>query len=87
MLLIYVILLFFAFTAISEVKECIRKAAKKREREEEREIIRKIKADHMKGKSKDDLDTEFGKKYNIVIGGWQINENNRVQWSADRTGF
>ena len=51
MLLIYVIVLFFAFTAISEVKECGRKAAKKREREEEREIIRKIKADHMKGKS------------------------------------
>ena len=31
--------------------------------------IQKIKADHMKGKSKDDLDAEFGKKYNIVIGG------------------
>ena len=54
---------------VSEVKECRRKAAEKREREEERAIIRKIKADHMKGKSKDDLDTEFGKKYNIVIGG------------------
>ena len=54
---------------ISEVKECRRKAAEKREREEERAIIRKIKADHMKGQSKDDLDTEFGKKYNIVIGG------------------
>ena len=69
MLLIYVILLFFVFTAISEVKECRRKAAKKREREEEREIIRKIKADHMKEQSKGDLDAEFGKKYNIVIGG------------------
>ena len=65
MLLIYVILLFFAFTAISEVKECRRKAAEKREREEEREIVRKIKAQHYK----DDLDAEFGKKYNIVIGG------------------
>ncbi len=61
MLLIYVILLFFAFTAISEVKECRRKAAKKREREEEREIIRKIKA-------KDKAMKDF-KKYNIVIGG------------------
>ena len=29
--------------------------------------IRKIKADHMKGKSKNDLDTEFGKKYNIDL--------------------
>ena len=65
MLLIYVILLFFAFTAISEVKECRRKAAEKREREEEREIIRKIKAEDNKSK----LTTECGKKYNIVIGG------------------
>ena len=61
MLLIYVILLFFAFTAISEVKECRRKAAKKREREEERAIIRKIKAE--------DKAVEDFKKYNIVIGG------------------
>ena len=61
MLLIYVILLFFAFTAISEVKECRRKAAKKRKREEEREIVRKIKAE--------DKAVEDFKKYNIVIGG------------------
>ena len=61
MLLIYVILLFFAFIAISEVKECRRKAAEKREREEEREIIRKIKAE--------DKAVEDFKKYNIVIGG------------------
>ena len=61
MLLIYVILLFFVFTAISEVKECRRKAAEKREREEEREIIRKIKAE--------DKAVEDFKKYNIVIGG------------------
>ena len=61
MLLIYVITLFFAFAAISEVKECGRKAAKKREREEEREIIRKIKAE--------DKVVEDFKKYNIVIGG------------------
>ena len=61
MLLIYVILLFFAFTAISEVKECRRKAAEKREREEERAIIRKIKAE--------DKAAEDFKKYNIVIGG------------------
>ncbi len=65
MLLIYVIVLFFVFTAISEVKECRRKAAEKREREEERAIVRKIKAQHYK----DDLDAEFSKKYNIVIGG------------------
>ena len=63
MLLIYVILLFFVFTAISEVKECRRKAAEKREREEERAIIRKIKAE--------DKAVEDFKKYNIVIGGWQ----------------
>ena len=63
MLLIYVILLFFAFTAISEVKECRRKAAEKREREEEREIVRKIKAE--------DKVVEDFKKYNIVIGGWE----------------
>ena len=61
MLLVYVILLFFAFTAISEVKECRRKAAEKREREEEREIIRKIKAE--------DKAVEDFKKYNIVVGG------------------
>ena len=61
MLLIYVITLFFAFAAISEVKECGRKAAKKREREEEREIMRKIKAE--------DKVVEDFKKYNIVIGG------------------
>ncbi len=61
MLLIYVIVLFFVFTAISEVKECRRKAAEKREREEEREIIRKIKAE--------DKVVEDFKKYNIVIGG------------------
>ena len=61
MLLIYVILLFFAFTAISEVKECRRKAAERREREEERAIIRKIKAE--------DKAAEDFKKYNIVIGG------------------
>ena len=65
MLLIYVIVLFFVFAAISEVKECRRKAAEKREREEERAIIRKIKAEDNKNK----LTTEFGKKYNIVIGG------------------
>ena len=61
MLLIYVIVLFFVFTSISEVKECRRKAAEKREREEEREIIRKIKAE--------DKVVEDFKKYNIVIGG------------------
>ena len=61
MLLIYVIVLFFVFAAISEVKECRRKAAEKREREEEREIIRKIKAE--------DKAVEDFKKYNIVIGG------------------
>ena len=49
----------------SEVKDHKRKAAEKREREEERAIVRKIKAQHYK----DDLDAEFGKKYNIVIGG------------------
>ncbi len=65
MLLLCVIVLFLVFTAISEVKECRRKAAEKREREEEREIIRKIKAEDNKSK----LTTEFGKKYNIVIGG------------------
>ena len=59
MLLIYVILLFFVFTAISEVKECRRKAAEKREREEEREIIRKIKAE--------DKAVEDFKKYNIKV--------------------
>ena len=31
--------------------------------------IRKIKVDHMKEQSKDDLDAEFNTKYNIVIGG------------------
>ena len=31
--------------------------------------IRKIKADHTKEQSKGDLEAEFGKKYNIVIGG------------------
>ena len=67
MLLIYVITLFFAFAAISEVKECRRKAAEKREREEEREIIRKIKAEDIKEQSKDNLDAEFGKKYNIDL--------------------
>ena len=46
---------------VSEVKECRRKAAEKREREEEREIIRKIKAE--------DKAVEDFKKYNIVIGG------------------
>ena len=59
MLLIYVIVLFFVFAAISEVKECRRKAAKKREREEEREIIRKIKAE--------DKAVEDFKKYNIKV--------------------
>ena len=61
MLLIYVIVLFFVFTAILEVKECRRKAAERREREEERAIIRKIKAE--------DKAVEDFKKYNIVIGG------------------
>ena len=46
---------------VSEVKECRRKAAEKREREEERAIIRKIKAE--------DKAAEDFKKYNIVIGG------------------
>ena len=46
---------------VSEVKECRRKAAEKREREEERAIIRKIKAE--------DKAVEDFKKYNIVIGG------------------
>ena len=46
---------------VSEVKECRRKAAKKRKREEERAIIRKIKAE--------DKAVEDFKKYNIVIGG------------------
>ena len=44
-----------------KVKECRRKAAEKREREEERAIIRKIKAE--------DKAAEDFKKYNIVIGG------------------
>ena len=66
-----VLIAFILLIAImaSEVKDYKRKAAEKREREEERAIIRKIKADHMKEQSKDDLDAEFGKKYNIVIGG------------------
>ena len=59
MLLIYVILLFFVFTAISEVKDYKRKAAEKREREEERAIIRKIKAE--------DKAVEDFKKYNIKV--------------------
>ena len=46
---------------VSEVKDHKRKAAEKREREEEREIIRKIKAE--------DKVVEDFKKYNIVIGG------------------
>ena len=50
---------------VSELKDHKRKAAKKREWEEERAIVRKIKAQHYK----DDLDAEFGKKYNILIGG------------------
>ena len=44
---------------VSEVKECRRKAAEKREREEEREIIRKIKAE--------DKAVEDFKKYNIKV--------------------
>lgn len=48
-----------------EIKDYKIKTIRKREREEEREIVRKIKANYYK----DDLDAEFGKKYNIVIGG------------------
>ena len=44
---------------IHDVKECSLKAAKKREREEEREIIRKIKAE--------DKAVEDFKKYNIKV--------------------
>ena len=50
-----------------EIKDYKIKTIRKREREEEREIVRKIKANYYK----DDLDAEFGKKYNIVIGGWK----------------
>lgn len=62
-----VLIVFILLIAIivSEIKDHERKATKKKEREEERAIIRKIKAEHIKNK----LDAEFGKKYNIVIGG------------------
>ena len=58
-----VLIAFILLIAImaSEVKDYKRKAAEKREREEEREIIRKIKAE--------DKAVEDFKKYNIVIGG------------------
>ena len=53
-----------------EIKMTIRQIWKNLTRNRRvKKAIRKIKADHMKGQSKDDLDTEFGKKYNIVIGG------------------
>ena len=58
-----VLIAFILLIAImaSEVKDYKRKAAEKREREEERAIIRKIKAE--------DKAAEDFKKYNIVIGG------------------
>ena len=46
---------------VSEVKDYKRKVAERRDREEERAIIRKIKAE--------DKAVEDFKKYNIVIGG------------------
>lgn len=52
-----------------EIKMTIRQIWKNLTRNRRvKKSIRKIKADHMKGHSKDDSDTEFSKKYNIVIG-------------------
>lgn len=55
---------------VSEVKDYKRKVAERRDREEERAIVRKIKADHIKEqnkKNKDHLDEEFREKYNVTL--------------------
>ena len=66
-LIAFILLVLIIVSEVKEfkIKEYKRKAAEKREREEEREIVRKIKAEH--NRSKHDLDAEFSEKYNIKV--------------------
>ena len=56
--------------AVSEVKSYEKEASKKKQRAEERAIVRKIKVEHIREqniKNKDILDEEFGEKYNVTL--------------------
>ena len=65
---VLVVLILLSLILALEIKDYKIKTTRKREREEERKIVQKIKANYYKN----DLDAEFGKKYNIMIGDWKF---------------
>ena len=67
---IVIVFILLFLIAVSEVKSYEKEASKKKQRAEERAIVRKIKVEHIREqniKNKDILDEEFGKKYNVTL--------------------
>ena len=67
---IVIVFILLFLIAVSEVKSYEKEASKKKQRAEERAIVRKIKVEHIREqniKNKDRLDEEFGEKYNVIL--------------------
>ena len=67
---IVIVFILLFLIAVSEVKSYEKEASKKKQRAEERAIVRKIKVEHIREqniKNKDILDEEFGEKYNVTL--------------------
>ena len=67
---IVIVFILLFLIAVSEVKSYEKEASKKKQRAEERAIVRKIKVEHIREqniKNKDHLDEEFREKYNVTL--------------------
>ena len=67
---IVIVFILLFLIAVSEVKSYEKEASKKKQRAEERAIVRKIKVEHIREqniKNKDHLDEEFREKYNVIL--------------------
>ena len=67
---IVIAFILLALIVVSEVKSYEKEASKKKQRAEERAIVRKIKVEHIREqniKNKDRLDEEFREKYNVTL--------------------
>ena len=67
---IVIVFILLFLIAVSEVKSYEKEASKKKQRAEERAIVRKIKVEHIREqniKNKDCLDEEFREKYNVIL--------------------
>ena len=67
---IVIAFILLALIVVSEVKSYEKEASKKKQRAEERAIVRKIKVEHIREqniKNKDHLDEEFREKYNVIL--------------------